>query len=233
MGTAARGCRRRRGASGSREQCCGEDKREGDQQDAGNGPLQQAIVDPHRGGGEAVGSGRRTHRQRQHVTWRHARHRGQPALQHGLPAGPRRARATAPPRAPRGRGLRCQRRVRDGRIDRPRQRDGSDSHCKPGRNQPRRRACRGWLGARLAAGSAGNAASVLCWRWTKASQARRQCRLPAEPLTAAFASAPPVNGSPARASESTAAGSSTGHQRRPPAAAATPTARNRPPLTST
>ena len=54
--------------------------------------------------------------------------------------------------------------------------------------------------------------------------------LPSSGFTASFASAPPVKGSPPSPSASTAAGSSTGHQRGR-AAAATPIARNSPPLT--
>ena len=56
---------------------------------------------------------------------------------------------------------------------------------------------------------------------------------PSGGLTASFAKPPPVSGSPPKPSATTAAGSSTGHKRRAPLAAATPTARNRAPLART
>ena len=56
---------------------------------------------------------------------------------------------------------------------------------------------------------------------------------PSGSLTASFARPPPVSGSPPKPSASTAAGSSTGHSRRAPLAAATPTARNKAPLART
>ncbi len=192
-------------------------------------PLPQPAIGPldrlAPGGGGADCSFARHH----NIPLRHPRQPPSRAPQ-ARPQKPLRAKpATAPPRILRGREHRAACRFwpadRASRELQPR-RTRSPARAKSARSVTRFRNPLLWSRR----DGEGNAASAMCCRPPTNAASTPTKPFPNSAFTASFARAPPVRGRPPSPSAKTAAGNNTGH-RRGRVAAATPIARNSPPLT--